>query len=41
MLTEASIRPMTVVGMRMKFVFLRYAAQANLQSKVSRVFWIG
>lgn len=28
--TEASIKPITVVGTRMKFVFRLYAAHANL-----------
>ena len=29
------MRPITVVGMRMKLVFLRYAAHANLNSRVN------
>lgn len=38
--TEASIKPITVVGTRMKFVFLRYAAQANLyRGQRQRELW--
>ena len=33
--TEASIRPMTVVGILMKFVFLLYAAHAKLDAVLS------